>query len=77
MPITPFIGVRISWLMLARKPSLAAEPARAAASLRTSSAPWRRSACAWRRSRPSASRMQAPTAATPRPSRSASARTPS
>jgi len=51
MPITPFIGVRISWLMAARKLDLAC--AAALASLRASSSSalrWRSRTLAWARS---------------------------
>ena len=44
MPSTPFIGVRISWLMVARKVDLAWVAASASAARRSRPPPWRRPA---------------------------------
>ena len=64
MPITPFIGVRISWLMLARKADFMRDASSAASRAAASSSSCSRtsSSSAWRSSRCSASTsVNAPT----------------
>ena len=67
MPMTPFIGVRISWLIAARKSSLARPAATASCSLMARRVPWRCSFSASRTSIQSASRVAAAAAPTPPP----------